>query len=36
MSNSATIRDVARAAVVSISTVSFVVNGKADKYRISH
>ncbi len=36
MSNSVTIRDVAGAAGVSISTVSFVVNGKAEKYRISH
>ncbi|MEI8141073.1 MAG: LacI family DNA-binding transcriptional regulator, partial [bacterium] len=34
MSNSVTIRDVSRAAGVSISTVSFVVNGKADRYRI--
>ncbi|MEI6167194.1 MAG: LacI family DNA-binding transcriptional regulator [bacterium] len=34
MNNPVTIRDVARAAGVSISTVSFVVNGKADRYRI--
>ncbi|MEI6563927.1 MAG: LacI family DNA-binding transcriptional regulator [bacterium] len=36
MNNPASIREVARAAGVSISTVSFVLNGKADRYRIGH
>jgi len=36
MSTSVSIKDVARAAEVSVAAVSYTLNGKGDRYRIGH